>query len=103
VALISQTVRVGNCSGRSTDKFAAFELTPVPAAQVAAPLIDECPVNLECRVADSRMVVKYNFFVLEVVQAWRAPQPKRLQTFHPLGMGRFMVAGRTRVLRSRMR
>lgn len=35
--------------------------------------------------------------------AWRDPSPKRLETFHHLGRGRFMVAGATRVLRSRMK
>jgi flavin reductase (DIM6/NTAB) family NADH-FMN oxidoreductase RutF len=32
------------------DKFRNMDLTPVPASQVQAPLIEECPVNLECRV-----------------------------------------------------
>lgn len=103
VELIRQTVRIGNCSGRDTDKFAAFGLTPVAARKVAAPLIDECPANLECRLADTRLANRYNFLVLEVVQAWLAPRPQRLRTFHHLGMGRFMVAGETRVLRSRMK
>ena len=26
--------------------------------------------NLECEVVDTKLVAKYNFFVLEVVQAW---------------------------------
>jgi len=46
-------------------------------------------------------VTQYNLFVLEVVKAWREPRPKRLQTFHHLGRGQFMIAGRTRVLPSR--
>lgn len=66
-----------------------------------APLIKECPVNLECRVVDARLVAKYNFFVLRVLEAWRDPRPARLRTFHHLGMGRFMIAGATRVLPSR--
>lgn len=44
------------------------------AKQVAAPLIAGCYANLECRVADSRMVNKCNFFVPEAVKAWTAPQ-----------------------------
>jgi flavin reductase (DIM6/NTAB) family NADH-FMN oxidoreductase RutF len=32
---------------------------------VAAPLVSECFANLECRVADTRLVNKYNLFVLE--------------------------------------
>jgi flavin reductase (DIM6/NTAB) family NADH-FMN oxidoreductase RutF len=101
VRLISETVHCGNCSGRTTDKFAAFGITPLPAQHVQAPLVAECPVNLECRVVDTRMVTPYNLFVLQVIKAWRDPRPKRLQTFHHLGLGRFMVAGATRVLPSR--
>nr|VFK29660.1 MAG: NADH-FMN oxidoreductase RutF, flavin reductase (DIM6/NTAB) family [Candidatus Kentron sp. MB]VFK74860.1 MAG: NADH-FMN oxidoreductase RutF, flavin reductase (DIM6/NTAB) family [Candidatus Kentron sp. MB] len=40
----------GFVSGVTVDKFAASGLTPVPATKVQAPLIAECPVNLECRV-----------------------------------------------------
>lgn len=102
VASIVASVRAGNCSGRSVDKFAAFGFKPLPAERVEAPLIAECPVNLECKVVDTRMVARYNLFVLEVAQAWRDPRPRRLETFHHLGHGRFMVAGRTRVVPSRM-
>ncbi len=103
VELAAQTVRVGNCSGGTRDKFAAFGLTPVPAARVAAPLIEQCYANLECKVADTRMVEKYNFFVLEVVKAWIDPARKNPRTIHHRGMGVFMVAGRTMRLPSRMK
>lgn len=103
VALISATVECGNVSGRAVDKFARFGLTPMPGQQVQAPLIAECPVNLECTVEDTRLVSRYNLFVLQVRQAWRAARPKRLQTFHHMGMGRFMIAGHTRVLPSKMK
>jgi len=103
VELAAQTVRVGNCSGRTRDKIAAFGLTPVPAARVAAPLIEQCYANLECIVADTRMVEKYNFFVLEVVKAWIDPARKNPRTIHHRGMGVFMVAGRTIRLPSRMK
>ncbi len=105
--LLQQTVACGNCSGRTVDKFAESGLTPLAASAVAAPLIKECPVNLECRVADTKFVNKYNFFVLEVVKAWidrgqgRAGW-RRLQTFHHMGMGRFMIAGRTVTVPSKM-
>jgi flavin reductase (DIM6/NTAB) family NADH-FMN oxidoreductase RutF len=101
--LIAPAVRCGNCSGRDIDKFRAFGLTPVPAARVSAPLIAEYPVNLECRVVDGSRVAKYNCFVLEVVQAWRAARPKRLQTVHHQGYGRFMIAGPTRLMASNMK
>lgn len=100
-SLLATAVACGNVSGRSKDKFAAFGLTSLPARRVSAPLIAECPANLECVVVDDRLVTQYNLFILEVVQAWRDPRPKRLRTFHHLGMGHFMLAGATRVLPSK--
>ena len=101
--LASQMVKCGNTSGEKLDKFAATGLTPAPATLVKAPLIAECYANLECRIADSRMVNKYNFFVLEVVKAWIDPKLKNPRTLHHRGMGAFMVAGETVKLPSRMK
>lgn len=95
VELAPKVVRCGNTSGRTVDKFQAFGLTPVPASRVRAPLVDECYANLECRVADTRMVPRYGLFVLEVVKAWIDPAWKHPRTIHHLGQGHFMVAGRT--------
>lgn len=101
--LAKQVAGVGNCSGKKIDKFKKFKLTPLPAAQVEAPLIAECFANLECRVADTRMVNRYNFFVLEVVRAWIDPTMKSPRTLHHQGKGVFMVAGDTIRLPSRMK
>jgi flavin reductase (DIM6/NTAB) family NADH-FMN oxidoreductase RutF len=101
--LAKQVVGIGNCSGRTLDKFARFGLTPVEAAQVQAPLIEECYVSLECRVADTRLVNRYNFFILEVVQAWVDTAVKHPQTLHHRGNGVFAVAGETIRLRSSMK
>jgi flavin reductase (DIM6/NTAB) family NADH-FMN oxidoreductase RutF len=98
-----KVVKVGNSSGSKLDKFHAFGLTPLPASQVAPPLIAECYANLECRVADTRMVNKYNFFVLEVVKAWIDPARKIPRTLHHQGMGSFRVAGEVLKLASRMK
>ena len=103
VELAKQVVEIGNCSGSKVDKFKKFKLTPLPAAQVSAPLIAECFANLECRVVDSRMVNKYNFFVLEVLQAWIDPSIKNLHTLHHQGKGVFKISGDTIKLRSRMK
>ena len=46
---------------------------------------------------------RYNFFVLEVVKAWIDPSIKAPRTLHHLGYGRFMVAGDTIKLASKMR
>ncbi len=101
--LATQVVGCGNRSGQKVDKFKTFGLTPAPASLVAAPLISECYANLECRVADTRLVNKYNFFVLEVVKAWIDPSRKDPRTLHHRGRGAFMVAGETIRLRSRMK
>ncbi len=102
VELAKQVVGIGNCSGSKVDKFRKFKLTALPASKVTAPLIAECFANLECRVVDTRMVNKYNFFVLEVVQAWIDPAQKNPRTLHHQGKGVFMVAGDTIKLPSKM-
>ncbi len=98
-----QVVGIGNCSGEKVDKFKKFALTPLPASVVAPPLITECYANLECKVADTRMVNKYNFFVLEVVKAWIDPAIKNPRTLHHQGKGVFMVAGDMIKLSSKMK
>jgi flavin reductase (DIM6/NTAB) family NADH-FMN oxidoreductase RutF len=103
VTLASKVVQIGNCSGRDVDKFVRFGLTPVSAARVAPPLIAECFANLECRVADTRLVKAYNLFVLEVLKARSDPAPKEPKTIHHHGYGRFAVDGRMIKLKSRMR
>jgi flavin reductase (DIM6/NTAB) family NADH-FMN oxidoreductase RutF len=73
-----------------------------PAADVRPPLILECFANLECRVADTRMVNRYNLFILEVVQAWIDPKRKRSRTIHHRGRGVFAVDGDLLRLKSTM-
>jgi len=103
VELAKQVVGCGNCSGRKIDKFRKFSLTPMTASCVKPPLIVECHANLECKIADGRMVSKYNLFVLEVVKAWIDPLQKHPRTIHHQGKGTFMVAGETMRLPSRMK
>ncbi|GAB2179810.1 flavin reductase family protein [Denitratisoma sp. agr-D3] len=103
VELAKAVVACGNCSGRRKDKFAAFGLTPVQVDGVKPPLIAECYASLACRIADTRMVNKYNLFVLEVTQAWKASGLKAPRTLHHEGMGTFMVAGERIKLPSKMK
>jgi flavin reductase (DIM6/NTAB) family NADH-FMN oxidoreductase RutF len=103
VKLAPKVVNVGNCSGRNVAKFERFALTPKPAKRVAAPLIAECFANLECRVADTRLVSKYNLFILEVLKARIDPAQKHPRTIHHHGYGRFAVDGAMIKLVSRMR
>ena len=102
VKLADKVVGVGNCSGRDVEKFAHFGLTAVPAEHVAPPLIGECFANLECRVAETRLVNRYNLFVVEVLKAWTDPAQKHPRTIHHHGYGRFIVDGETIELKSKM-
>jgi flavin reductase (DIM6/NTAB) family NADH-FMN oxidoreductase RutF len=101
--LAPKVVEVGNCSGRTVDKFERFGLTAAPAELVAPPLVAECFANLECKVADTRFVNKYCMFVLEVLKAWTDPAQKDPKTIHHHGYGRFAVDGEMIKLKSRMR
>ncbi|MDT8385620.1 MAG: flavin reductase family protein [Gammaproteobacteria bacterium] len=102
VELAEAVVGCGNSSGRSQDKFAAFQLTTRPATHVAPPLIVECYANLECRVTDTRLLNRYDFFVLEVLKAWIDPGCKQPRTLHHRGKGQFAVDGEIITLPSKM-
>jgi flavin reductase (DIM6/NTAB) family NADH-FMN oxidoreductase RutF len=93
VDLVDAVIGIGNTSGASIDKFSEFELTPLPATQVQAPLIKECYANIECRVVE--ILNKYSFFVLEALQAHAPVRPKYPQTLHYRGDGVFMLSGRS--------
>lgn len=103
VTLATKVVGCGNTKGNKVDKFKKFHLTPKPALTVKAPLIDECYVNLECKVIDKKMANKYNFFILEVSKAWIDPKQKNPKTIHHLGKGLFMVSGKKIKLPSKMK
>jgi flavin reductase (DIM6/NTAB) family NADH-FMN oxidoreductase RutF len=102
VDLAAKVVAIGNCSGRDTDKFATIGLTGLPAQRVRAPLVAECFANLECVVADSRLVNRHNLFVLEVVKAWTDPAQPSPRTIHHQGYGSFAVDGETIHIPSKM-
>jgi flavin reductase (DIM6/NTAB) family NADH-FMN oxidoreductase RutF len=91
--MIDQVIGIGNCDGDEIDKFKNFHLTADNATKVGAPLIRECFANLECRIFDTRLVKKYNFFILEVVKAHVATAPKYPRTLHYRGEGTFITSG----------
>lgn len=100
--LVAAVVAIGNSSGRSEDKFAAFGLTPLAARAVGAPLIAECFVALECRVIDATLADRFGIRVLEVVAAWRNPSIIDTRTLHHRGHGLFAIDGETIHTASRM-
>jgi len=48
----------GTVSGRNHDKFREKGLTAIPSKQVRSPIIGECTINYECKVAYKTRVVK---------------------------------------------
>jgi flavin reductase (DIM6/NTAB) family NADH-FMN oxidoreductase RutF len=69
--------------------------------RVGPPLVAECFANLECQVVDTRLVNKYNLFILEVVKAWIDPKQKNPKTIHHRGYGAFAVDGEIIKLKSK--
>jgi flavin reductase (DIM6/NTAB) family NADH-FMN oxidoreductase RutF len=92
--LAGKVVRVGKTSGRDIDKFTSIGLTAKPASAVKAPLIAECFANIECKVTDTTLMGKYNFFILKAVKAWIDPAQKKPRALHHHGHGVFVVDGK---------
>jgi flavin reductase (DIM6/NTAB) family NADH-FMN oxidoreductase RutF len=66
--MLTKVQGCGRCSGRDgIDKFARFNLTPLPSKYVKPPIIAECPVNLECRVVAFHHVGDHDLFIGEVL------------------------------------
>ena len=57
----------GVVSGRDVDKFQKLDLTPLKGKVVSAPLIEECPVNIECRVKQKIELGTHHMFLADVV------------------------------------
>ena len=66
-SLVRQADWCGVKSGREVDKFEACKLTPLAANQVSAPLIAECPINLECRVRTVTPLGSHDMFLADIV------------------------------------
>jgi len=67
---LMDAVRIcGEKSGREVDKFELAKLTPTKGLRVKAPLIEESPVSIECRVVKEVEVGDHVWFIGEVVAA----------------------------------
>lgn len=54
-------------SGKDVDKWKEMRLTPVASELVKAPAIKESPVNIECRVTETKKLGSHDLFLAEVV------------------------------------
>ncbi len=64
--LVREVDLCGMWSGVEHDKFGELGLTAQPASKVAAPLITECPINLECVVRHQLDLGTHELFMLSL-------------------------------------
>jgi flavin reductase (DIM6/NTAB) family NADH-FMN oxidoreductase RutF len=67
----------GSKSGRRMDKFQASGLTKEKAEKISAPLIAECPVNIECVKVKEVEAGDHTWFIGEIVAARADPRYER--------------------------
>lgn len=100
--LLEKVVDIGNVSGADVDKWERFGLTPEPAQTVRAPLVAECFANVECTVADDRLVDDHDLWLLRIERAWIDASAPVDGEIHHRGNGTFSVNGDLIDLRTRM-
>lgn len=54
-------------SGKDLDKFKEMKLTPIKSKKIDAPYIQECPVNIECKVKDIIKLGSHDMFISNVL------------------------------------
>lgn len=64
---LMETDYCGTVSGKDIDKFKQTKFTPLPATKVKAPLIKECPVNIECKVRDIIKLGAHDMFLGNII------------------------------------
>ena len=57
----------GMVSGSNTNKFKACNFTMTPSSKISSPMIEECPVNIECNVIKSLELGAHDIFIGEIV------------------------------------
>ncbi len=65
--LIEGTVFAGTKSGREYDKFSEGGFTPKAASKVSAPMIKECPINIECKTREIVPLGAHDLFIADVL------------------------------------
>ena len=65
-AMCRETDFCGVKSGRDVDKIAACNFTLEPGQTVSTPSIEQCPVNLECKVTEAKAFGSHTMFLAEI-------------------------------------
>jgi flavin reductase (DIM6/NTAB) family NADH-FMN oxidoreductase RutF len=74
VGMVKEADYAGIYSGRDEDKFAAAGLTPLRSEIVNAPLVDECPLVIECRLFRTVELGLHTQFVGEILDVKAEPE-----------------------------
>lgn len=65
--LIKSVDLCGITSGKDKDKFKLCNFTKIPSKKVTSVMIEECPVNIECKLRDVIKLGAHDMFVGEVL------------------------------------
>lgn len=66
-SLVKEVDLVGILSGRDVDKFKRLNFTALKALKVKSPIIKECPVNIECKLIETKPLGSHDMFIGEVL------------------------------------
>ncbi|MDZ7859556.1 MAG: flavin reductase family protein [Candidatus Krumholzibacteriota bacterium] len=66
-SLLDKVKICGAVSGRDCNKFERSGLTAVSSDKIQAPLVAECPVNIECELLDIKPLGVHDLFIGKVV------------------------------------
>lgn len=64
----------GTNSGRDVDKFAHCSITAAVCEYISAPMIEQCPVSIECKVSEVLHLGSHDMFIADVLATHIDPQ-----------------------------
>lgn len=65
--LVKEVDFCGTKSGKDVNKFEICKLTKRQSTKIKTPYIEECPINLECKVIDIQKFASHEMFMAEVI------------------------------------
>lgn len=68
--LLKATDFCGVRSGRDYDKFKMMQLNPVVTSETGCPMIEESPVNIECKVKEIIELGSHHMFISDVINVY---------------------------------
>ena len=66
-ALAKKADYCGIYTGKKVNKFEKCKLTKIKGTEIDCPMIEECPVNIECRVTDVISLGSHDMFMADIV------------------------------------